>query len=173
MQEYEIKFLEINPAEIIKKLDLLWAEREYDTVIEADFFIDEKGNKVRLRKSETGNTLTYKIRNLESWILHNDEYEVMFSDYATMCRIFLALGFVRYGHSKKHRIQYVLAWTHYDIDTYEGIPTYLEIEWQSVEAVQSAIQKLDLRLEEGIALNERDLRARYGEIPDELPPLSQ
>lgn len=171
MQEYEIKFLEIDTEALIHTLEQIGAKWRYDSIIEANFFIDEKGNKVRLRKSEHENTLTYKIRSQQSWILHNDEYEVTFSDYPTMCRLFLALGFVRYGYSRKRRIEYEHLWVHYEIDTYDDIPSYLEIEAESPSDLRNAVERIGFDFDHGVAINERELRARYGKIPDDLPPL--
>jgi adenylate cyclase class 2 len=162
MQELEIKLLEIDVGKTRQILLELGAVKTFDTGILADFFINERKEKIRLRRTDVGNFMTFKRRLQDAGIMHNEEHEVIFDDYDAMVQILLAIGFARYGQSRKHRESYTLGKIIFDIDTHEGIPTYVEVESTSREQVRRGVELLGYTMEQGATLSERELKALYG-----------
>lgn len=162
MQELEIKLLEINVGNVLRILSNLGAIKTFDSEILADFFINERKEKIRLRRTNVGNVMTFKRRLQDIGIMHNEEHEVMFDDYDAMERILLAIGFTHYGQSRKHRESHSFEGIVFDIDTHVGIPTYVEVESSNREQVQRGVELLGYTMEQGSTYSERELKAFYG-----------
>lgn len=66
----------------------------------------------------------------------NEEHETEFESYETLSRLLPWLGYEKYGDSKKHRISYHLNGLVFDIDKYDGVPWFVEVEATSAEKVE-------------------------------------
>lgn len=84
MQEIEIKILEINVQAVLGILSNIWAKKIFDSDILADFFINDRKDKIRLRRSDDQNVMTFKTKIESTGIMHNEEFEVIFDDYEAM-----------------------------------------------------------------------------------------
>ena len=142
--EYEVRILEIDKDEIIKRLEEKNAKFEWDRIQKRYVydFIPKINNKwIRLRTNGDKTTLT--IKNLvSSEIDGTQELEVEVDDFDRCNLILKELGYLSKGYQENRRIQYNLNGVEIDIDSWPLIPTYLEIEGPSEEAVFNAVEAL-------------------------------
>lgn len=160
-QEIEVKILEIDVAAVLAKLEHLGAVKIFDHEISSDFFRNQDDMKLRIRSMDDKNILTYKKRKLSKEVLHNEEIEVIVDDAISLQQIILAAGFVHYGHSEKHRLSYQYQDIRFDIDTMIGIPTFLEVEGDTIEAVRMGVTILGYTMDQTCTLTERKLKEHY------------
>lgn len=163
-QEIEVKILEIDVGKVISTLNSLKAEKIFDGKIFADFYKNKDGLKLRIRRIEGINIITYKKAVSSEGIRHNEEIEISFDDYEGMNQLLIQLGFVKYGSSEKHRITYKLNETLFEIDTLPQIPTFLEIEAANVEELKDGVRILGYSMEQTSILTERTIKEHYGVI---------
>lgn len=163
--EYEIRILEIDQNEIIKKLEKLGATKkgEYN---QKRYVYDlkpcENGKWIRLRTNGIVTTLCYK-NVISNKIDGTKEIEFIVEDF-DLCNIFLEkIGYKKRNYQENKRIQYILNNVEFDIDTWPMIPTYLEIEGNSEKEVLAMIDLLELDKTKLTTLNCEDI---YKEIYD-------
>lgn len=138
MYEAEVKILDINRADVERRLVELGARRVFDDTIHALYY-DTPGGMVRrqrgtfrLRREGPRTVLTYKSHVEDGSAKVRRETEVVVSDFDGMHSILLALGFTPWLEMEKHRTTYELEGVHFELDKYLGqygyIPEFLEIE---------------------------------------------
>jgi adenylate cyclase, class 2 len=145
--EYETKILDINVAEIEKKLTELWAALiKPETLMKRRVFdvqahSGNTGKRFRLRKQWDKTTLTYK----ERWWLDigsTKEIETEVADFDIMAELLQKLEWQTMVYQENKRKVYSRNDVEFCIDTRPMIPTYLEIEAPSKEQVEEALKKL-------------------------------
>ena len=108
--EYEVRVLEINKEEIIKKLENLNAKKVgeynqkryvYDTIPK------ENGKWIRLRTNGTETTLTYKDVTSDK-IDGTKEVEVKVSDLELTNEFLNKIGFFSKAYQENNRIRYII-----------------------------------------------------------------
>lgn len=142
--EYEVRVLEIDQKVIEQKLKDLGAEFKWDNVQRRyvyDFIPRIDGKWIRLRTNGDKTTLT--IKNLvSSKIDGTQELEIEVDNFDRTNLILKELGYEAKGYQENRRIQYMLNGVEIDIDFWPMIPTYLEIEGPSEEAVYNTLEAL-------------------------------
>jgi adenylate cyclase class 2 len=73
-----------------------------------------------------------------------DEHETPISNVESFQKVIEKYGMKKIREKKKHRVSYALSGAEFDIDTYEDIPTFLEIEESSRDNINLWIKKLNL-----------------------------
>lgn len=161
--EYEIRVLEINKEEIIKKLEKLGAikkgnfkQRRYVY----DLKPAEEGKWIRLRTNGTKTTLAYK-NIVNNTINGTKEIEIEVEDFDKANEFLESIGFENRSYQENERIQYILNGVEIDIDSWPMIPTYMEIEGKSEEDVAEMEDILQIDRDKLTALNCNDI---YKEI---------
>ena len=157
MNEIELKFLDIDIAEITRKIEKLGAQKKYEVDLESYYFVapgfsgsDSKQKGLRVRRIGEKSFLTYKNpAKFSEKMSIREELETEVGDFKTMVKILEKLGFTKGRLTKKHRIHYELGDVHFELDTYPGILTFLEIETRTEEAMREICQKLDLDISKG------------------------
>lgn len=156
MDEIELKFLDIDVEEIKSKLDKIGAKLIYDNNIESYSFLredfsgsDSTKKYLRVRKINDKVEITYKDPEKKSSMSNREEIEIIVDDYEKACLLIEKLGFIRAPIFKKHRIHYELGNIHFEIDTLDNVPTYLEIETSNEQDMFDICKKLDLNIKEG------------------------
>ncbi len=162
MEEFEVKYLNINPGEIEKKLVALGAKKVFDRVYHVKVFdypdlrMNDDAAWLRLRDEGDRITLTYKQRygaqgegvRLASDGENNDvgmkEIEVVVDDFEKTAQIFYSIGLIDKFIEEKRRIRYILDDIEFDIDYMPGLEPFLEIESNSMEKVEQGIKLLGL-----------------------------
>lgn len=142
-KEIECRFLEINKAELIKKLLSLGAKDDGEIMLEETIVYDselkwKKDNKyIRLRKIGDKTKLTYKEHRVHAV---DGAYEIEFEvGDAEKAEAFLKkVGLKPYRRQQKKRHTLQLNGVTFDIDTWPRIPTYVELEGKSEKALKKA-----------------------------------
>lgn len=174
MEEFEIKFLEVDVPALEKKLLEIGATKvgEYNfsrTVFDyPDLRLDQKHSWLRVRTDGKETTLTYKER---LGIKSNDtsipddgmkEIEVIVSDYENMCEILKATGLIVKHEVKNKRIKYIKGDVIYDIDSWPQIPPYIEIESSSLQKAKDGATELGFDGEKGLICSSNQIYKKYG-----------
>ncbi len=172
--EYEVRVLEVDTEEMIKKLEKLGATKngEFDQRrYTYDLDPNDQSKWIRLRTNGTTTTLT--LKNIENTtITGTKELEIEVSSFEDTKELLERIGFKPKAYQENKRIQYILDGVELDIDTWPLIPTYMEIEGNSEEDVEKIIKKLDLDRNKITTL---DVKAvydkKYGVDIDKIPHL--
>ena len=157
--EYEVRILEINQIEMIKKLEQFGATKrgEFD---QKRYVYDVKpvqnGKWIRLRTNGKKTTLAYKDI-VSNTIDGTKEIEFEVSDINKAEEFMNKIGFDYRSLQENKRIQYVLDGVEIDFDTWPMIPTYMEIEGENEEQVNAMIEKLGIDKSKVTALNCDDI----------------
>lgn len=159
-EEVEVKFLDVDPAQIQKKLEKIGAEKDgeyfqrWRTFDYPDWRLDKQGAWIRLRDEGNGHiSLSYKQRlGMSREKGSNDkgmkEVEVHVSDFNKMAAILRDIGFVEKHYAEKKRIHWMKDGTEFDLDFYPELNPYLEIEASSWEKIDEATRLLGLKKED-------------------------
>ena len=157
--EYEVRVIEIDKDEIIKKLEKLGAVKKGEYFQKRYVYDVKPENKSRwIRLRTNGEKTTLALKDVTSHTIDGTkeiEFEVSSMEEAN--EFLHQLGFDYRNYQENKRIQYVLDDVEIDIDTWPMIPTYMEIEASSEEKVLKMIEKLDVDKSKITALNCEDI----------------
>lgn len=124
---------------------------------------------VRVRQTNGKTTITVKhILNPDMQTTNNGDMQKVLETEMEVPSIEEAnsmleqLGFSFRNYQEKNRITYDVNGVEVDIDSWPLIPTYIEIESDSTELIQSTIKKLGLQNHEVLSCNTADIYNRYG-----------
>lgn len=155
-REIEVKFLEINKEELVAKLKSLGAEDQGEDFLREIIFYDHdmawqrsKETVVRLRSNNQNTFLTYKHNEAKNAI-GMKEIEFAVSDMNKAKEFLEAVGLVAYRHQEKKRHKFMLGEVIIDIDTWPKVPTYVELEGPSEDAIKDAAVKLGFDYAKGV-----------------------
>lgn len=151
MLEKEIKILDINQDDVIKKLENLWAIKTFEWFIH-DIYYDFPAiwtNKMelndrlfRVRQKWEIHLYTIKRKRIKKGIKIADEHEMPITDIDSFSIVLQKYGMEKIREKKKYRISYSLKELEFDIDKYDEIPTLLEIEAPKKKNILKYIKKL-------------------------------
>lgn len=162
--EYELRVLEVDVDKIKKRLDELGATLEWDLLQRRyvyDFIPKVEGKWIRLRTNGDKTTLT--IKNIvSSEIDGTQELEIEVDDFDKCNLVLKELGYEPKGYQENRRCQYSLNGVEIDIDYWPLIPTYLEVEGPSEEAVYNIISALNILLEDTTSKDINNIYLDYG-----------
>ena len=144
--EYEIRVLEINKEEMVKRLEKLGAilkgnfkQKRYVY----DLKPAENGKWIRLRTNGKVTTLTYKDI-VSNTIDGTKEVEIEVEDFDKANEFLEKIGFINRSYQENERMQFILNNVEIDIDSWPMIPTYMEIEGESEEEVLNMKRVLNI-----------------------------
>ncbi|WP_328385613.1 class IV adenylate cyclase [Streptomyces sp. NBC_00400] len=156
--EYEAKFLEIDVDALRDHLKAAGAEQVFPKTLFTRLIFENdtvQGEQwLRLRDEGGKTTLTLKQVTDASHINGTTEIEVEVSDLEKTAELLKALGLRQVRYQQNYREEWQLDGVTYDLDTWPDLPTFLEVEGSSEQAVRTAVVKL------GLDYNE----ARFGSI---------
>ena len=172
--EYEVRVLEINHEEMIKKLENLGAEFKFEA-LQQRYVYDVKpkqDNKwIRLRTDGKKTTLT--IKDLQAKTIDGTkELEIVVDDFDKTNSILEELGYKNRGFQQNKRTQYILDGVEIDLDRWPLIPEYMEIEGPSIEKVEETITKLGINKDEVVTLDVASIYDHYGFDGEHLADLN-
>jgi adenylate cyclase class 2 len=172
--EYEVRVLEIDHDEMVKKLESLGAELQFDTLQQRyvyDFnpVIDSKW--IRLRTNGIKTTLTIKDLNAKT-IDGTKELEIEVDDFDKTNQILEELGYKNRGFQQNKRTQYILDGVEIDLDRWPLIPEYLEIEGENEQAIYDCLDKLGISKDKIVTLDVSSIYTHYGYDGDNLTNLN-
>jgi adenylate cyclase, class 2 len=154
-REFEVKFLEIDKPVLIQKLSSLGAKELSEELITERIFHDAKGEWYRDRKfgriRTTGKGVTFTYKHVEQRTATGTvEIEFSITEPEKMKDFLEALGLVMDREQEKRRHKFQLGEVIVDIDTWPTIPTYVELEGPSEEAIQEVAKQLGFDWSKGI-----------------------
>ncbi|MBI3984492.1 MAG: CYTH domain-containing protein [Candidatus Levybacteria bacterium] len=169
-REIEVRFLNINPKVLIKKLQKLNAKDEGEYKITETIFYDKEktwlniGKFVRIRKAKDKILVSYKHHQKHT---ATDTVEIEFevNDFNKARDFIESLGLVAFRIQEKKRHTFKLDNVTLDIDTWPTIPTYVEIEGESEEDLKDIAQKLDLDWKKAVFENAKIVIEKYYRVP--------
>ncbi len=154
-REIEVKFLEVDKLKLIEKLISLGASDRGEEIITEQIFHDVNGDWYaqrkfcRIRTTSKGITFTYKHVEQRT-ATGTVEIEFAITEPDKIKSFLEALGLVMDREQEKTRHKFHLGEVIVDIDTWPKIPTYVELEGQSEEAIKDASIKLGFDWSKGI-----------------------
>lgn len=168
--EIEVRFLEIDVTETVKKLLLMGAKDLGEELLEETIFYDADkkwlGEKkvVRLRKTPTKQLLTYKHTTAEA-MSGTEEIEMTVDDLAKTKSLLEALGLVAFRVQEKKRRVFLWDGVEFAIDEHPMVPPYLEIEGPSETLVKDAARAIELDWKNVHYESSRDFIEKIYQIP--------
>lgn len=167
MHEIETKILEVDARGIVEKMLSLGAEKVQDTRLTVDWYgpagvaPDKQPWYLRVRKTSEGKAeISWKsLATVVGNTRQSKEINFNVSDFTAANDFLVAVGLEHYAHQEKDRISWKYRDWNFDLDTYPGMPPYLEIEGTSESHVAEAIVLLDLHNHRAISEGERILIA--------------
>ena len=161
--ECEIRILNIDVEELVKKLEELGASKigEYDQKRYVyDVIPKEEGKFVRLRTNGVKTTLTYKDKKYTS-MSSTKELELEIEDFEKAHMLLTSAGLNTDRYIENKRISYKYGDVEFDIDCYPMIPPYMEIEAIDEDTVNEYISKLGLSDHETTVDSLKKIYKRY------------
>jgi adenylate cyclase class 2 len=144
-KEIECRFLEIDKDALVKKLLELGAHDEGETMLEETIIYDndlkwkDENRFVRIRKIGDKVKLSYK-QHVSHTVDGTEEIEFGIDDFQKAELLFKAIGLNPCRHQQKKRHTLTLNDVTFDIDTWPQIPTYVEFEGESEDALKKAAE---------------------------------
>ena len=132
---------------MIKKLLELVSKDESEVILEETIIYDPeltwkgKGKFIRIRKNGDDIRLTYK-NHVEHTVGGTTEIEFGIDDAKKAEALFESIGLPPYRRQQKKRHTFMLGEVTVDIDTWPRVPTYVELEGESEDALKAAAEKL-------------------------------
>lgn len=148
--ELEVKILNINKEEIIKKLESIGAKKVGEYFQRRLIYTFDKNNTsswIRLRTNGKKHTLTIKERASET-ISGVKELEIEVSSFEETNKILEKLGYEYEAYQENKRISFLLDDVEIEIDTWPMLKPHLEIEADSKEKIRKVVELLGYKMED-------------------------
>ena len=147
--ETEVRFLEVDKSALVRKLKSLGATDRGEVLLEEVIIYDkdikwrDEKRFIKIRKSGDAVTLTYK-RHLPRAMDGAEEIELKINDADQAIAFLEQLGFIAFRRQEKLRHTFILKGVTFDIDTWPKVPTYVELEGPTMEALKDAARAVGL-----------------------------
>ena len=168
--EIECRLLEINVEDFLSKLKQNgatfvgdWVQMRYCY----DFKPIRRNSWIRLRTNGKETTLTIKEIGGNK-IDGTKESEIIVSDFAGTDEILQKLGYHARSKQENRRIRFMFEGVEIDIDFWPRIPTYVEFEAESEQAIISVLNKLGIDYNKTTTLDVESIYSKYGISPQEM-----
>jgi len=169
MTEVEVKILEIDVPSIESKLVALGATKVFEGDIQASLydFPDQRLNQdrsfIRLRTKGEKAEFVFKKHIANEVAESYDELEVEVSDIEVTRKILEKIGLVETVHGvRKHRITYAADNAHFELDKFEGMPAFFEIEVSDSDELPKWVELLGYTMDDAKSWSGRDVYKHYG-----------
>ena len=143
--EYEAKFLNINIEEVRAKLKNIGAQlvRPEFLMRRVVFVTPSKIENAWLRVRDEGDKITMSLKIDGGEKIHDQkESQIMISDFTAGCKFLESIGARKTAYQENKREVWKQSGVEFDIDTWPGLNTFLEIEGVSEEVVKKAASEL-------------------------------
>lgn len=169
--EVETKILGIDAEVVAKRLADLGARKILDTRYSVDWYRTvgvREGEDLwflRVRTASSGaSQITWKgLSEVSEGSVKHKEININIDDPIIFRDLFLSIGLEKYAHQEKDRISWILDDWRFDLDTYPGMPAYLEIEGPDENSITEAVTRVGLSGHKRNATGERKLiQQEYG-----------
>ena len=119
---------------------------------------------IRVRQTNDKSTIAVKhiLAPNETNIQQMLETEIEVPSIKEANNLLEALGFAYKSYQEKERITYVLGDYELDIDTWPGIPTYVEVEGKSESDLENILNVLGYKMEDTVSCTADEIYEKYG-----------
>ena len=119
---------------------------------------------IRVRQTNDKTTIAVKhiLADNGTGIQQMLETEIVVSSLNEANNLLEALGYSYKSYQEKERITFILGEYELDIDTWPGIPTYVEIEGKSEADLNTILNKLGYSIKDTVSCTADDIYRRYG-----------
>ncbi len=170
-QEIEGKFLDVNPADIEKRLIKLGAKKQFRRKFRVyvfdhpDLRLHKNKSWVRIRDEGDKITFGFKqrlgvVEGKQDQSMHETEVEV--SNFEDTAQILRASGLIDKFCEEKWRTLYTLDDIEFCVDEMPMIPPYLEIEASSWDSVKAAAKQLGFDPKDMLICSAYQIYEHYG-----------
>lgn len=163
--------MEIDRQSLIEKLQQVGAVDLGDDFLKEIIFYDKNlewqyqdKKFVRLRNTKTGVFLAFKHNETDT-ATGTKEIEFKVDDLSKTQQFLEEVGLVAFREQEKKRRTFKLGEVLFDIDTWPQIPTYVELEGPSEEALKDAAKVLGLDWAKAVFESPRFVIEKYYNIP--------
>ena len=176
MIEHEVKILDIDPnsvCEILSKEGFLQQEELSFKRVIFDTIPANPNEWIRLRTDGSKTTLTYK-KFLQDSIDGVEEVEIEVSDFDNCRKILQNSGFKAKSYQENKRklfLSKVNSDVEITIDTWPGIPPYVEIEAQASDKVLDIVTRLGFSKDNITSKTTKEIYKKYGININDMPHL--
>ena len=163
--EFEVKILDINVADVNKKLEQISAtkicERNMKRLV-YDVGPKETHRWVRLR--DDGEKITLAVKEIQTKEIDGTkEVEIIVDDFEKARMVLSKIGLATKAYQENRRISYVLNAVNIEIDFWPGIPPYLEIEGRSIKDVQRVVRLMGFDKSQITTMDTYEIYEHYGQ----------
>ena len=153
-----------NLTELLEKENLLEILNSKELIDFLKKFHNNPKKWIRLRKTNKKTTLTVKhiLANNETNIQQMSETEMVVPSMEVANDFLEALGFAYKSYQEKRRISYILNNHEIDIDTWPGIPTYMEIEGENEDDIKYMLALLGYSMKDTISCTVDEIYKNIG-----------
>ena len=172
MEEIEVKVIEVNKEEMVKKLLGLGAKKVFEGNIHAvsydfeDNSLTNQESLIRLRTKGDKAFLAYKKKISQDDVKIMKEIETEVKEFDVMHNIFLKLNLNPVCEYKKKRTTYKIDNVLFEFDEYEDVPCYMEIEAPNIEVINGYIEKLEIDRNKVKSWTGKEIMEHYGKPVD-------
>ena len=119
---------------------------------------------IRVRQTNDKTTIAVKhiLADNGTGIQQMQETEIEVPSIKEANGLLEALGYSYKSYQEKERITYVLDGYELDIDTWPGIPTYVEVEGKSEADLENILKKLDYTMTDTVSCTADEIYEKYG-----------
>ena len=166
MQEIEVKILEVDVSKVREQLIALGSEKVfagevYAVSLDSEERLKKEGSFIRLRKLGDKIELCFKGPKQDSKFKIREEIQITSNNFDYTLELFKRLGFAITSETKKHRESYTYSGVNFEIDTYPGLPSFLEIEAPTEEEVKKYVETLGFNMEQATNMSGKDVVEYY------------
>ncbi len=174
-KEIEVKFLEINQPAIVAELYKMGALDKGEKLLRETIFYDAEGKwlkakeqnapskLIRIRENGKDIKITYKCHY--PGLAEADEIEFEIPNAARATQLLENIGFPPYRIQEQRQHQFYFNNCILDFKTWPNVPTYLEIEGESLENLKKVAQQLGLNWEKHSTLDSGMVLQQIYNIP--------
>lgn len=169
--EFEIKFLDINPDEIRKKLSGIWAICSIPLRRMQRFVFAHPTNPnayLRIRQEWTKITTTYKEHDENLTIDSVREIEVIIDNAEAMRAIYKACGLQEKAIQETYRENRSYENIDISIDRRPWLRPFIEIEWPNAACIETVAKLLWFSMEDAIYGTVSDIYHKELSIPHDI-----
>ena len=164
-KEELIKIIKTNSLqELIEKENFIKVLNKKEMIDFVKQFHNNSKKWIRLRKTNKKTTIAIKhiLADNDTSIQQMLETEIEVEGMQKAKEFLQALGYSHKSYQEKMRKTYELEKYEIDIDTWPGIPTYMEIEGEDEEDLSYILNKLGYKIEDTISCTADDIYRKYG-----------
>ena len=165
--EIELKFLEINPSKVRGRLLKLGAKHSPEELqkINAfdfpDYRLEKQKAVLRLRREHGKTMLCFKKLQKSKKARQMREIQTEVSSFEKTKQLLEAIGLKLIGDKEKKRESFKLGKTSLEIDTFPGIPSFLEIEAENSKEIEKTARLLGISMKKATKMRGEEVLKHY------------